>query len=667
MRMKLLIVAMLLICTNAYARDMSRGEEPDELGLVMQGRTYFPVPAGVRQISVQNPGFEGDAAASVKGWILVGGKVITEAADAPEGKNFVRLHPGKPARVISPSFELDENKTFLVSFWLRSEATVGIRVDGNGDPTVAGRTVYRNVPPTGGEWKRVGVHIRVAATTTEGKFWLTFEDRDASHQPVDFDELTVRTTTWPEYRAAHQAWRETFDPWDITPRPDDGKNLALSIRKLQGQGVPGKPFVIWALGSSYTNFLGNGETILYELYKRFPNAPEIVYKKHVGSSVPWQYVRGWAMQFAISEQPDLFLIYVHDGGHEHLEKMLKYIRSHSTADIVVPSLHLRKVDGMNEKAVDGPGWQKAREICARYGVEFVENRKEWAEYFKKTGKTVADLNLDNVHQNTRGALLINENIVRHFAGNAEPSYDPTGRERRLRLLDLFNNKTDKLVVAGTVGAGDDATLKLTEKDSALKFSFTGNRIDLIALGTPASGSARIRIDGRPADEIDAFFTTFIQPGPQNVGQPFQRGDRSPHGILLGTGIVPQDWTIAMLDDDGNYEITGSVTGPDGRGSVFDAFTSKSGQIVVDPELWRGNSVKKGERKAANKKGDTFTFRVYRTGIGSVNFKRDKRGLFHLPLVMNLPNGAHEVEIVADGNGELLLDSLYVYEPPLKGE
>jgi hypothetical protein len=39
----------------------------------------------------------------------------------------------------------------------------------------------------------------------------------------------------------------------------------------------------------------------------------------------------------------------------------------------------------------------------------------------------------------------------------------------------------------------------------------------------------------------------------------------------------------------------------------------------------------------------------------------------VPLVENLKNGPHTVEIIASGDGDVTVESFYVYEPPLREE
>ena len=70
----------------------------------------------------------------------------------------------------------------------------------------------------------------------------------------------------------------------------------------------------------------------------------------VGNSCPWQYLLGWARHLVIPDQPDLVLIYT-IGNPLDLEKLIVELRSHTTADIIVPSIHWRESD--RRKAMQG--------------------------------------------------------------------------------------------------------------------------------------------------------------------------------------------------------------------------------------------------------------------------------------------------------------------------
>ncbi len=410
--------------------------------------------------------------------------------------------------------------------------------------------------------------------------------------------------------------------------PGAGQHLALTLQKLEEGFTPERPFLIWALGSSYTNMLGTGEFWRDYIPRHFPNAPAIEYKKMVGNSCSWQYLSGWARHLALPDNPDLIITYT-IGDPADLERLILEIRRNSTADIIVPSIHWRERDqpnwGLSENAVD-QDVAAVRAICAKYGVEFVESRKHWAEYLEAHKLPIPALLKDAVHQSDYGREIINRNIATHFRKADQPSYDPSKREHRL-----------------TPAIGETLT-------------FTGNRIDLVGRKSPDGGTLTLTIDGQSANEIPAFFATYVQPGEKNFKEPsVVPRDNSPHGVILGGNLVPQTWTITVTSDKADFELNGSVTGPDGKGNATQPFTSTSGQIRIDPAEWR-----RSERTRA---GDTFTFEVYRTTLAEVDFTGDEGELFRVHLVRNLSNGEHTLELTAKRDGLTSIDFLEVFTPP----
>lgn len=416
--------------------------------------------------------------------------------------------------------------------------------------------------------------------------------------------------------------------------PTDGQHLALTLKKLEHGFDPSRPFLIWALGSSYTNMLGAGEPWKEAIPKLFPKVPEIRYEKMVGNSCPWQYLRGWARHLAIPDQPDLVITYT-NGDAADLEKLIVEIRSNTTADIIVPSLHWRERDqelwGKSENAVD-QDVAAVREVCRRHDVAFVESRRDWAEYLKANKLPIPALLKDAVHQSNYGAYIINSNILAHIRKPERFSYDPQSRERSMKA-----EKRD---------------------DGSFRSAFTGNRIDLVGKKSPDGGSFRILIDGKPAAETAAFLMSYVQPDKKNAaeGKGANPRDQSPHGIALGSNVVPQRWTILMTSDTGDYEITGGVTGPDGKGNAFQPFTSISGQILIDPDVWR--------RAEKNRTGDRFTFEVRRSVLEQVSFKGDAGERFVTRLAQVLPNRAHTLELIPIQSGGADIERLDVFEPPM---
>lgn len=445
---------------------------------------------------------------------------------------------------------------------------------------------------------------------------------------------TVRSLVTDEPRTAKGKPQDAAD-YVAVADPTDGRHLALTVQKLESGFDPPRPFLIWALGSSYCNMLGNGEAWKSEIPKRFPNAPPIEYRKMVGNSCPWQYVRGWARHLVVPDQPDLVLIYT-IGKPAELEKLIVELRSHTTADIVVPSIHWRERDqelwGNSEDAKD-QDVAAIRAICRKHEVEFVENRRDWARYLQANQLPIPALLKDAVHQSDYGASIINANILAHVRRAEEFSYRPDSRERRVQPEQ--------------------------RADGSFRQKFVGNRIDLIGVKSPRGGSMQVMIDGVPAEQVPVYLMSYVQPDRDNAkeGRGANPRDQSPHGITLGEGVVPQSWTIVMSSDDGDYELTGSVTGPDGKGNAFRPFRSNSGQIVIEPELWR--------RAERNRTGDRFSFDVRRAVISRVDFRGETGQRFVVRVAQMLPNQEHVLELIPVDGGQVMIESFEIYQPPGK--
>jgi hypothetical protein len=149
----------------------------------------------------------------------------------------------------------------------------------------------------------------------------------------------------------------------------------------------------------------------------------------------------------------------------------------------------------------------------------------------------------------------------------------------------------------------------------------------------------------------------VQPDAKNAkeGKGANPRDQSPHGITLGKSIAPQSWTLIMTSDSGDYQLTGSVTGPDGRGNAFQPFTSNSGQILIEPDLWR--------RAERNRTGDRFTFDIKPAVVDEVSFTGTTATPFVLRLAQMLPNAEHKLHLVPIKPGAAKINALQVFQPP----
>lgn len=617
--------ATLALLPAVYGEKMRPAEEPEEVGLVSIGPSYFPTPESAKTFALPNAGFE-TSIRSGDGWSLSGWE--TGTVEPPEGDAFLLGSEGANLRLSYSDLPVRSNQTYLLSFWLRSNQSVRGTFSSETEAVRYGKHIPLSLPDTQNEWKRVGFYVRAAPGATSARLSIGSKGGPA----LAIDEVRFREATEGEFSRAYAGWRELYPERDLSPRETDGQHLALFVEKLSKPKEPIKPLLVYGIGSSYTNMLGNGERLIQHIRERFPEAPPVIYKKHVGSAVNYDFTRGWMRQLVAGEQPDLVILY--SGGEpEDLDRLLTDFRARSTADIIVASLHLRERDvEISPDTIDNAQWDGVRAVAAKHGVEFVESRREQAAYLQKLGQPIEYLLKDAVHQNDHGALVINENIVRHITATERPSYDPSRRENRVVSTDL-------------------------------EFTFTGNRVDLIAETGPGGGIADLFIDDIPAADFPAFRTTLIIPGAQNHKP--DRGstaDRAPHAISLGENIIPQQWTIEMTSDTGDYQLTGSETGEDGKGNSSIDFVSKSGQIMIPTDLWRRRLNPDGSH--SNRSGDTFTWEVQRTTAPTINLKADTPGVIAIPLVQNTTNAPHTVTLKPRVGAKLRVKAYHTFRPPL---
>ena len=438
-------------------------------------------------------------------------------------------------------------------------------------------------------------------------------------------------------------------------RPTDGANMALTLEKIEKGLDPDRPLLIWAIGSSFTNGLGDGTALVEMIRARYPNMPKVVYKKMAGNSTSYHFAAGWARHLVVPDQPDVVLLY-NFGETKDLETIIQEVRRNTTADIIVPTLHWcaphEKVWGQPDARNSHQDPPAMREMCAKYGVEFVENRLELTEYMVANKLAIKAMLRDSVHECPYAAKMTVMNIARHFNKPATFGYDPRSRERRVEAGSEAAKKEGAWSPA-------EGAVTASAKDSAITVAFTGKRIDLIGSRSPDGGSADVFIDGAPADQAPVFYCDYLLPDPKNAPKPPNPPrDRAPHRLTLGANIVPQKWTLTVTSDKGDYELVGSVTGPDGVGNALQKqpFTSKSGQIIIEHGYWRDPQ--------NNRAGDKFTFEVTRCAVEKADFKGEK-GKFRLPLIQNLSNGPHTLKLVAKGDGPVTVDAFDVFEPPLK--
>jgi hypothetical protein len=281
-----------------------------------------------------------------------------------------------------------------------------------------------------------------------------------------------------------------------------------------------------------------------------------------------------------------------------------------------------------------------------------------ADYIAHAGLTMEDLLVDHNHQNVHGRIRIWDNVSRHLAKSDQSIYTPESRERRIAVVPPTQTATEQVSLSGS-WATADGVLRSSAAGDRLEVTFNGNQINVLGRKTPGGGTVKVLIDGIPADQAPVFLMTYIKPDKKNW--------RIPHAVDLGAKPVPQTWTITMTSDAGDYRVEGTVNGPDGTGNLAQPFLSHSGQVGLDPKFWRAGRVEKKDQPVEYgvATSDAFTFDVYRCAVGELSFKADQPVPLVEPLVRNLTNQQHTLELITTGNGDVVIEGLYVFEPPEK--
>jgi hypothetical protein len=266
--------------------------------------------------------------------------------------------------------------------------------------------------------------------------------------------------------------------------PDKGKEngqfLALTVQKLQRGFKPARPFRIWALGNPSIESLGNGALLRQNLTMRFPHCPVIELKTKGVEDASWTVLNQWITKDVLPDHPDLVILYA-TGKPLELDSLLTTIRTQSTADIIVPSIHWRIMDrgdwGKTENAID-QDVEVLRETCRKHGAEFVENRKLWAEHLREKNLTIDKLLKDTKPINENGANLLRENILAHLRKPGKNfHYNPRTRERRVNVFFKF------------------------EPGEPFDLPFTGNRVELVGRRSPEGGNAQVILNGEPLTKL----------------------------------------------------------------------------------------------------------------------------------------------------------------------
>jgi hypothetical protein len=285
-----------------------------------------------------------------------------------------------------------------------------------------------------------------------------------------------------------------------------------------------------------------------------------------------EYLHQCAWADIYSWRPDLIIFYDF-GSESDYEDMLRQMRRHTTADVLLQNNHIAYWDGeptqTPDKPVDqlvynDPDWHSyvyLPKAAARFDMGLLDMRTPWKAYLRTNNLSLHALAPDGIHLNTNGYNLI--------TGLVNGCFRPV---TNMAAMDPYHYLG---ISTHTVGPADFRT------NHTLSLTAVGARFDAV-LGPGTAGLMRVLIDGHPPSHYDACYAFSRASLYGNILQPMiRRVDSAAHR-------TNEYWYVYVTNFDAAqvwFRIEGSVTGPDGGGVSSQRFVSNSGRVVIEPDVW----------------------------------------------------------------------------------
>ena len=401
-------------------------------------------------------------------------------------------------------------------------------------------------------------------------------------------------------------------------------------------------------GQSITG--GWTDIVLKDLKTRFPNADIVCENRAIGGfSAPWLSETAEADLYPF--YPDLLFIQDYGGLDPAMERMYAAIHDRTTAEVLAFTHHIDyNADKVSHAGLDRES-SRIRELAEKYGFEVVDIRPSWQKYLEVNHLDRRKLLGDGIiHLNHDGVALMTKIVMPHLVYTPN---QPAAGPDRVRYYDAAG--------ALLMVSMDDA--KGTVLKQPLRIAFEGNRVDVAAMPTTGKlGTARILIDGKKPSELPGVYAaTRSNVCPGNWFPALRR-------MELGRNAVTEKWDLVLTKINENcsefeYEVKGSVTGPDGNGNSKEKFVSNSGRLAIDPNWFTLASSYQIFRKSIPV-GFDITWRVIGQFLNDWKPQpiKDKTKEDLYTLAQGLPNGKHVLEIISNGDGDVPLNYVVVYHP-----
>ena len=469
-----------------------------------------------------------------------------------------------------------------------------------------------------------------------------------------------------------------------------GARIQRTVSLLANSGPERRrPVTILIYGQSITAGL-RGTQFEQALKEKFPHADITFLNRSISGFSASQLVRS-SLNDIYPLYPDLVILHDYGASLIEFERILMNIRRYTTSEILLTTHPVRSDESPGRISSADNESAAIRHLTQQYNCELADLRQEWWAYLKANNLSPKQLLSDSVHPNAQGKDVLVGMLLRHFQFNPLMANDWMRTVRTYEAKRLPDEgASDGVVFTGKPWRFLGSSAVGESRASALKLTFTGNRVDCVfgAARDLPPGTATVRIDGKSPSTMNELWA-FTIPSPAH-GTDWQPAIRR---VTHNQPLVPESWKMVVsgISDDASrfsFEVRGSVTGFDGRGEFDgakykygtygdildytgsepypDVFVSKSGRVVIDHRDFKIPWARTYSKKPCPE-GFEVTWEAIPlfTETITASTGSDRSTIRMVTLAKGLSNGTHTIEIVPNGDGAILIESLVVHEPPLK--
>ncbi len=367
-----------------------------------------------------------------------------------------------------------------------------------------------------------------------------------------------------------------------TDSVSDEQKIARSLEIIR-TSTPQNPKVLKVLfyGQSITRS-GWDKTVIEHWHQKYPNTVFVVQNRALGGFASTALERTTEQDIA-AFYPDLIIFHVY-GDHRAYERIIRFFRSETAADIIVQTDHGEKLpdppctEGLQLTLHRLPGctgllWARQRNwydemsyhkipgFAKKYGLALEPQRAWWRAYLLRTHVDPKSMLEDDIHPNDKGKELIAAFFNQYFDN----------------LVENWDGQVEHHVVSIPRNVPEHANAQET-------VDFEGNRLELIS-NKPLSVWPIVMIDGKSANDFDSCYQVTRASSLGTVPDwPALRR------ITLRHDHVAEDWTamVTQISTDQRsfaFVVKASKRGDQGSGDSAHDFVAKSGQLSIEAQDW----------------------------------------------------------------------------------